>query len=332
MGQTGNAAASPPLTAGAAGSSSPAAADDASSSPAQAVREGNRLLNAGDINAALQQYRRVLDEHPDAREVAFNLGLAQFAAGDYQAARKAFDEASLAEDSELAADALYGLAACDHAEGLSLAGSDPKAALGKTQEALKQYRDVLRQTPGHAGAGESRLKAAALWKQIKEVLEQQPPPQQSQDSQQPQDEPDDEQNQNQQQQQQQQTGDQQQSQDQQAAEGEQPQESPPESQPQGELEEPQPSPPTEEAQEQGEQEQLSQALDEEEPQAEDEQEEAPPDENEAEAAPSNELQQDPTREEALRQLRRLMDRQRLNQRQRRQPVPPPAVRPVEKDW
>ncbi len=283
--------------------------------PATVVRDANRMMNTGEIARALEQYRRVLDEHPDERAVLFNSGLANFQLGDYAAARDDFERASLSDDPKLSTDAMYGMAACDYAEALSLRQSDAKAGLKKTERALTGLHDVLLADPKHEGANDARLKASSLWNQIKQIIEQQPPQDQQQDDQNESDEEDESDQQQQEQQQQQSDQDQDQQQDQQSQEQQQQ-----DQQQQDESEQEQQQAAEEQEQQESEQQQQQ------------ERQQAEESEEEQAAAAEEREDEEQTREEALRQLRRLMDRQRLNQERRRELTPPAPLPRVEKDW
>jgi len=287
-------------------------------SSAAVVREANRMMQTGEIAQALERYRRVLDEHPDERAVLFNSGLANFQLGDYAAARDAFERASLSDDPALATDALYGIAACDYAEGLGLRGSDPKLGLQKTQRALSGLHDVLSFDSAHEGAADARLKAAALWNQLKQIIEQQPPQQQ----------PSENNDENQDQEDSEQQGGQQSQQNQDQQEQDQPNRDPSQQQPQDENQQPQDQQDPLQAQQQ------QQAAEQQEAQEEQQQQQQQAEQNkeEQQTAATEDEKEEQTREEALRQLRRLMDRQRLNQQRRREFTPPLPVQRVEKDW
>ncbi len=165
-------------------------ADDAPAKPAvsapQAVREGNLFLKGGNPSAALERYGEAKAARPDAREIAFDEGLAHYALGEFDKARAAFERAAGGQRDELADDAIYSAGASDHAEAIAQA-ADPKLAMGKLESAMQQYQSVLSRRPQHEAARDANYKAASYWRQLKQQMEQQQQ-QQSQSGEQQQDE------------------------------------------------------------------------------------------------------------------------------------------------
>ena len=301
---------------GAPETDSPEISPFAALSPRRAVREGNRLLLSGDAHSALDAYEHAGEGAPDALEVPFVEGLAYFDLAQFDEARRAFDRAKYAKNKALADDALYGLAACDHAEAVKMIGgasdgsaappsalptanpgaqpgvgesmpgmTDPSATIAKLESAMTGYRDVLENNPDHALARESNRKAAALWREIKELLEQQQQQQQQQDQNQENDEQED----------QEQESDQDQDSSDEQQQGDE-----------GEQDQQQPSDAEQDENEQRQEQQQQQAQ----PQP----------------------QQDTTRQQAENKLRAWMERMRDRLKDRKEQGERMPVRPVEKDW
>lgn len=283
-------------------------------SPAQRVLEGNRLLQQGELASALREYQQAKKAKPDALEIAFNEGLVHFQAGEYDEAREAFERATLSNDVELAENALYGLAACDHAE--ALAKKKPDEAISGLEKAMRQYHELLKSDRHNEDAREANRKAASMWRQLREIQQQQQQqnkdgddkkedkdnqdqqkPKQQQQDQQNKDQKDQQQNKDQQQgKDQQQNKDEQQSQDQQQSE-----------------------------QQQSEQQQEKDKQNAEQQKNKDKQQAK---EADADAAKEHEAA---LREQAERELRRMLDRIR-HRLKRREAPPQPAPLPVKKDW
>jgi len=138
----------------------------------KAVREGNLMLKAGDAASALEHYRQAETLQPNAREIAFDRGLGHYALGEYDQAREAFEQAAGGEGDALADDAVYSEGASDHAEALEKA-AEPQLALSKLESAMQHYQSVLSRRPEHHAARDANHKAAALWRTLKQQLEQQ---------------------------------------------------------------------------------------------------------------------------------------------------------------
>ncbi len=144
----------------------------------QAVREGNRRLIEANPTGALEAYQHAETLEPDARQIAFVEGLAQYDLEEFDKAREAFRKAAAFADDPLADDALYSLGTCDHAEALNNL-DNPQLALSLLENAMGRYHDVLAKRPDHAAARDANFKAASLWRQIKQQMQEQ---QQQQDS------------------------------------------------------------------------------------------------------------------------------------------------------
>ncbi len=288
----------PPAPAEAVQEAAPAGA----SAPAL-VREGNSALLAKDFEAALKRYTQAQSLRPDALELDFNRGLGLFAAGRLDEARRAFERASLSPDPGLAEGAHYGQAAVDHMQAMS--AEDLKQTVAQLEKAMRRYHDILQANPEHAPAREANRKAAMLWRQAREELQKQPPEQQPQGEGENEEQPED------------------QSQPQQGEpqEGE-PQEG--ESQPQDAQPSDTPQQPQQGEESPGEQQPQGAEAEESDSEAGDEELE------QAELTPQEESD---SREQAQRELRRLLDqlRERM-QRQRRETPSAGRPAPVEKDW
>lgn len=140
--------------------------------PYRAVHEGNQLLLSGDPAKALDYYNHARKLKPDAREVDFVQGLGHYALEEYEDARQAFQRAAGGLSDSLADDALYSLGTAYHAEALS-SQENPQLALSHLESAMRQYHNVLANNPDHQAAQDANLKAATMWRNIKQILEEQ---------------------------------------------------------------------------------------------------------------------------------------------------------------
>lgn len=278
----------------------------------ESVREGNQLLRDGKAEDALKVYDEAAKLAPDAREIPFARGIAQYELGRFDEARQSFQDAALSSNRALAADAAYGIGAAHHAEALAHS-DDPKQVLSRLEQAMSQYRALLANQPNHAFAREADSKAARMWKQVKQQLEQQ---QQQQDDQQ--------QNQNQDQQQSDQQQ-QQQQQDQQDGENSQDQSEQQQQQSQEQNSDEQKS--QENQQQAGEQDQKSEDQSQQQSSQQEKAEEQ--DDEEKEQAAS---EQRTSREQAERRLREMMQELRDRRKAKERPVERPLIAPVDKDW
>ncbi|MEK6800270.1 MAG: tetratricopeptide repeat protein [Planctomycetota bacterium] len=283
------------------------------------VREANQLLLDNQPKEALDRYRQAEEVKPDAREIAFDRGLSHYRLGEFDAAREAFRRAGEGADA-LADDAAYGLGTCDHAEALA-STQDPKLAMSKLENAMRAYHDVLKRDRTHEAARDANLKAASMWRKIKQQLEQQQS-QQPSDQQDPSDE-----NQEQDKSQEQDQQKQQQAKDQQQTDASRQQEDQPKQQAQDE-----PSP---EQQENASDRQQS-SKDESSENQQEEQNEAQSgdqhDEQSGDAKPAGTDEEQVPREQAERRLREMMQSLRDRGKVRRQEVRPAPTSKNDKDW
>lgn len=143
----------------------------------QAVREGNHRLTEGHPTTALEAYQHAEALEPDAREIAFVEGLAHYDLKEFDKAREAFRKAAAFASDSLADDALYSLGTSDHTEALENM-DNPELALSLLENAMGRYHNVLARQPKHALARDANFKAASVWRELKQQLQQQPPQQQ----------------------------------------------------------------------------------------------------------------------------------------------------------
>lgn len=276
--------------------------------PYETVHEGNRLLKSGDAAKALELYDRAESVKPDAREIAFAQGLGHYALGDYEAARDAFQKAAGAKNDALADDALYSAGTTYHAEALAHA-DQPKLALENLESAMQRYQSVLAERPDHTAASDANLKAATMWRQMKQRLEQQQQQQQDQGENQ-------EENQEQQDQQDKQEKKEKQQQNESKKQDEQ------ESSEQKQEEQQQSSEKDQQQNQQQDQDQQKESSSEQEQESQSEQS--------SEAIEQREERV--SKEQAERKLREMMQAIRERKENRREPVRFVPVRPVDKDW
>lgn len=257
----------------------------------QAVREGNRRLTEGHPTVALEAYQHAEALEPDAREIAFVEGLAHYDLKEFDKAREAFRKAAAFASDSLADDALYSLGTSDHAEALQ-SMDNPELALSLLENAMGRYHEVLARQPEHAPARDANFKAASMWRELKQQLQQQPPQQQeSCDKDQEQDSSDEEKEDQQPQQSEDQEQQDKQQQEQPSDQDEQ-------------QEEQQQSESAQQSEEQQQQQQPAQAQD----------------------------QEQVSREQARRKLREMMQALRDRKKMRRELVQKMPVTSVDKDW
>jgi len=258
------------------------------------VREANELLLGDKPAEALRSYEKAQTLRPDAREIAFDQALAHYRMGDFNKAREAFTRAAEGAADSLADDAMYGLGTCDHAQALS--AQDPKEAVSKVENAMRNYQGVLGNEKDHAAARDANLKAASYWRQLKQQMQQQEQQQQNQDQQNKDNQDQQEKNQEQKQQSEQQQQEQ-----------------------------------SENNQQQEQQEQQSEQQSQEQ-QKEQEQKASAQKEQREQKEQSAEQKEEASRDQAERKLREMVQAMRDRKKHRREEAKTPTYRPTEKDW
>ncbi len=112
----------------------------ASCGDAAATNEtANGRFSAGDFPGALERYKALLREHPDAPELSINAGNALYRSGDFARALPNYEAALATPDKKVRAVALYDK-------------GDALFRLGQLREAREAYADALRLDPNDRDA------------------------------------------------------------------------------------------------------------------------------------------------------------------------------------
>ncbi len=159
-------------------------ADDASSLVAQA----NTAVEAGDYEAAIDQYRLAAEARPDRAEPIYNEAVAHYRNGDLESARQLFTQSLASPDRELEAKARFNLANCDYAEAVATAEQDRDAAITKLESAISHYRGALEANPSDS---DTRVNIELANRLIDQLRQQQKEEEQQQQQQQNQEQQDD---------------------------------------------------------------------------------------------------------------------------------------------
>ncbi len=125
-------------------SGGPAAAD----SPRSLVRKGNRNLEKGDPDRAIESYERASVDAPESPVIALNLGNAHFRKEEWSAAREYFEKAALeSRDLGLEAEAWYNLGNTAFRQAERQEDSDLEKSLEHYEEAVRFYQTALEKNP-----------------------------------------------------------------------------------------------------------------------------------------------------------------------------------------
>jgi tetratricopeptide (TPR) repeat protein len=107
------------------------------------VREGNTLYQAGQFEAALEQYEAAAEELPGSAVIAFNRGNALFKQREQDQALDHYMAALDTEDPELASRAKYNIGVIKYRQALA-AAQRYEDALALTRAAIGYFRDSLK--------------------------------------------------------------------------------------------------------------------------------------------------------------------------------------------
>jgi Ca-activated chloride channel family protein len=118
-----------------------AATASAGASPASAYRDYKK----GNFKESQEEYARELEKKPEDPKLNYNAGAAAYRAGEYDAAAKAFNNATKAPELNLQEKAYYNLGNANYRLGAGQPAPDKKMALW--HEAVQNYESALKLNP-----------------------------------------------------------------------------------------------------------------------------------------------------------------------------------------
>ncbi|MCK4257972.1 MAG: tetratricopeptide repeat protein [Halanaerobiales bacterium] len=135
---------------------------------------GNKLLNEGQIDQALDIYNQVLIEAPDEPLIHYNQGNALYQKEDFMKAKKHFSKTlELAEDNELRDQAEYNLGNTNYREGEALLEKNPTDAMNKFEKSLQHYQNVIKKNTDELDAKYNYEFVKKKLDELKEQMENQ---------------------------------------------------------------------------------------------------------------------------------------------------------------
>lgn len=295
-------------------------------SPYQLAREAQAALDSGEFDQAIETYDQALEALPDSDTLLYNQGVAQYRKGDLDAARELFLKSLKTRDPELEAKAKFNLGNCAYASALAHQ-EDIQTAVGELEQAIRHYKDAIRAAPDDEDPRVNMEMSQLLMKQLLDRQQQQQNQQgDGEQNDQQQEQQDQQQQEPQDQQQEKQQQDQQQSGEQNDRQQEQQQQS-------GEQDRQEQESEHEQQQQQSGEEQKGQEQQQQQQQGQQDQQQQTGDPQQAQQAQGQkgDEEQRMTREQAMRLLQLIRDRemQRREQLRRSQRA---RLAPVEKDW
>ncbi|MEA2068569.1 MAG: tetratricopeptide repeat protein [Verrucomicrobiota bacterium] len=113
-------------------------------SPAKLFLSGNKAYAEGRFDNAINTFQEAAAAAPEAAEIYYNLGNAQYRAGVFEEAAAAYESAaSMAETDTMRSQSWYNLGNCMVKTGEGLREVDPHAAVGYCRQAAWFYRLAL---------------------------------------------------------------------------------------------------------------------------------------------------------------------------------------------
>lgn len=151
--------------------SSPAMADPppANAHAAAAVNAANALVREGKFDQAIEHFQQIRPPQSLVEQRNYNLAVATYRSGDTAAAKSLFAEVAAGSDASLAARSRYNLGNCFYADAVEAAEQNPQTAIAALQTAIEHYRATLHADPHHADA-RANIELAAKW--LRELKQQ----------------------------------------------------------------------------------------------------------------------------------------------------------------
>ena len=165
-------------------------------STASKINAANELVRQQKTAEAIDAYNQIESaaEAGAQNQLDYNLAVAHYRNSDYAAAIPLFGEASKSLDRKIATSSRHNLGNCYYAQALPLVESDPDAAIEQLQKSIVHYRSALRLDLSNVDSRSNIELARKLIKQIQSQQEQEQEQEQNESDQNKQDAQQDSQN------------------------------------------------------------------------------------------------------------------------------------------
>ncbi|MBC7968249.1 MAG: hypothetical protein H7Z17_20270 [Fuerstia sp.] len=148
------------------------------------INAANKLLRDGKVDEALEAFRRVVPGDQQRDELNYNMAVAEYRKGNTDAAEKLFSEVAGTTTPAVASNSRYNLGNCQYAKALQVAEQDKPAAIKRLHDAISHYRGALRGNSNNADARANIELAGELIRKLEQEQKQQDE-QKNQDQEQP---------------------------------------------------------------------------------------------------------------------------------------------------
>ncbi len=177
---------------------------------ASEINAANTLLRDGKVDEAIEAYHKILPDEQQRNELNYNMAVAEYRKGNIDAAQQLFTDVAGTSSTKIAADSRYNLGNCQYAKALAAAEKDKPAAIELLREAISNYRGSLRGKPNNPDARANIELAGELIRKLQQEQTNEKEQQKQDDQKQKDKNPKDDEQQDQQNKDQQQKSDQQQ--------------------------------------------------------------------------------------------------------------------------
>ena len=143
------------------------------------INAANKLVQQGEYEPAIEEYQALKASASQRDHLNYNLAVAHFKNGDISPAAELFEATSKSSNTQVASDSRYNLGNCRYSEALQQQQEAPDEAIELLNQAITNYRSALRLDSTNADARANIELAVNLLDQ----LDQQNQDQQNQDQQ-----------------------------------------------------------------------------------------------------------------------------------------------------
>jgi len=147
---------------------------------ANEINAANRLLRDGKVEEALAAFRHVVPGDQQRDELNYNMAVAEYRSGNIDAAEKLFNEVAGTSTPAISSGSRYNLGNCLYAKAVQVAEQDKPTAIEHLRDAVSHYRGALRGNSNNPDARANIELAGALIRKLEQ--EQQDGEQQKSDS------------------------------------------------------------------------------------------------------------------------------------------------------
>ena len=111
------------------------------------VNKANNLYRQKKYDEAIKLYNEAQIKFPDAAQISYNIGIAQYKKGDYDTAINSLEKATVSEDKILESKANYNIANAKYKLGKLKENTDLKETVNLLRQCLDYYKRAIELNP-----------------------------------------------------------------------------------------------------------------------------------------------------------------------------------------